>query len=237
MTMNDTLNTAIRSEEYRSLQEEHKKIRGYIFERPLLIAAGIAALAQYTLINEPESNQLTLVLKLLAFPLAIYVFYYNMAFTAKNLVTDARIIAYLQLFHEDCSTHWIGWENSLRHYRKWMNNNMINGDLEDRIAKNIEMEYIYSNNWFYIQIYRFHIIIMFFILVMWSITAYYVNSTAPLILIFIFVLILCYFLNPLYPSKHDNLIEKQRAIWIMVYRDSIHKSSASIPNYGNKTEL
>jgi hypothetical protein len=96
----------IRIEEYKSLIEEHKKNRSYIFERPLLITGTIAISIQYFCKTEISQFVLLFILLIVCF---------NLWFTAHRFQSSARIVAYLQLFHErEFKDKWIGWENALR---------------------------------------------------------------------------------------------------------------------------
>ena len=154
-----------------------------------------------------------------------YLLYFNLAFTAKKLRSDARIIAYIQVYHENCSEHWIGWETSLRNYRYWMEDHKK--DLDNWLKKNAHREYVHAEDWFYIQIYRFHAIFIFFLLVMCGAIAYNtisvesVESIKPIeafIIIPIYVGFFYYIYknNSLHPSKSETLIEDEIAKWLDV---------------------
>lgn len=215
----EKLKLEIRSEEYRSLNEEHKKNREYIFERPLLIATLIAGLAQYIINIEPEATQTTQVMKIITLLFLSYLLYYNIAFTVKKLRSDARIIAYIQVYHENCSEHWIGWETSLRNYRHWMKDN--EKDLDNLLKNYVQKEYVHAKDWFYIQIYRFHAIFIFYLLVMCGAIAYNMISVESIKPIEAFIIIpiyagffyYTYKNNSLHPSKFETLIEDEIAKW------------------------
>jgi hypothetical protein len=226
------LKLEIRSEEYRSLNEEHKKNREYIFKRPLLIATLIAGLAQYIINIEPEATQTTQVMKIITLLFLSYLLYYNLAFTVKKLRSDARIIAYIQVYHENCSEHWMGWETSLRNYRFWVKKK--GKGLQEWLNDEAQKKYVHAENWFYIQIYRFHAIFIFYLLVMCGAIAYNMISFKPiepieaLIIIPIYVGFFYYIYNnnPLHPSKLEELIENEIAIWCEVYKQE--KSGSSL---------
>jgi len=107
----------IKLEEYRSLLEEHRKNRSFLFERPLTILGLVAAAMSYLFYRSDVEFDVGLFV--LAGLMTILCF--NLWFTGNRLHSDARIVAYMQLVHEgDPLVKWIGWENSLRDYRKWM---------------------------------------------------------------------------------------------------------------------
>lgn len=100
-------------EEYRFLRQEHETNRKFVFERPLLIVT--AALAAALGLSEKGT------LGLLPIPF-LSVLAFNLWFTFNRLESSARIVAYIQLFHEGDLRRlpWIGWENALRQYRRWV---------------------------------------------------------------------------------------------------------------------
>jgi hypothetical protein len=102
----------IQSEEYKFLRQEHENNRKFIFERPLLIVG--ATFASAITIND-KSLLLLLPLPFLA------LLYFNIWFTHNRMESSARIVSYLQIVHEGVSKYkWIGWENAVRLYRKWI---------------------------------------------------------------------------------------------------------------------
>jgi len=231
-----SMNENTKIEEYRHLQEEHKKNRGYIFERPLLIIGIVAAAFQYMFQYQSSAQGpelLTSLLKLFVFPFLIFLLYYNLNFTKDKLISDSRIVAYIQLFHEDCLVpYWIGWETSLRYYRMWMNVKIENNDLQEWLRNNIKDQHISTPKglFFYAQIYYIHIIFIFFLFIIWMVTVYYVLPIISYILLLISLYLLRYFLNkenPLHFSKYSNHIEEQRVIWLDVYQTYIFNHSKS----------
>ncbi|MBN2239849.1 MAG: hypothetical protein JW712_08740 [Dehalococcoidales bacterium] len=97
-------------EEYRSLHDEHMRNRSYIFERPIIVLGVIAVALPF--MYESVVGQF-----ILAF--LIFILWYNLQFIGNRMKSDARIIAYIQMVHEPESIYkWIGWETSLREYRK-----------------------------------------------------------------------------------------------------------------------
>jgi hypothetical protein len=58
----------------------------------------------------------------------IIVLYFNFKNIRIKLYLEARIVAYIQLFHEDIShkDKWIGWETSLKYYRMFKESHKCN---------------------------------------------------------------------------------------------------------------
>lgn len=228
-------NKEIIIEEYRSLQEEHRKNREYIFERPLVVVTILAAIAQYILIYESPDKGLNLMtssLKLLTFPFLIYMLYYNLTFTKDKLRSDARIVTYIQLFFEDNSVYWIGWETSLRYHRKWTRETKkIVKDIDKWLEQKIEKEYVYhETHWFYRKIYSFHIFLIFVLLFMWILATLFILSYLKSYYFLLFFPILAlvrasYYFSKVTNSEHysnyENLIEKERTKWLYVYNTEI----------------
>lgn len=210
----------MRIEEYKCLREEHQKNRGYIFERPLLIITIVALVTQYliqyrNLYDFQEQNVLVSLMKMVMFPILIAILYFNLSFISERISSDARLVAYIQLFHEDdLSPYWMGWETSLRHYREWMNLNLEN--IEKRLEDQIKKESVFHIGWFYPKIYYFHIFFTILISCIWCFVAYQVNKIL-FVAIAIASLFLLYLFVPLHNSKFENQLEKERAIWNLVY--------------------
>lgn len=209
-------------EEYRCLREEHLRNRGYIFERPLLILSIVAFVAQY-LIQSNElydiQGQYTLapLVKLVMFPILIVILYFNLSFISERIKSDSRLVAYTQLFHEDDLAPWVGWETSLRHYRKWMKLNMRN--VEKRLRNQIENESVFHIGWFYPKIYYFHIFFTIILSCIWCFVAYQVNKILLVVILIISFFFLYLFVR-LHNSKLENQLERERAIWHLVFMES-----------------
>jgi hypothetical protein len=136
----------VKSDEYRFLRQEHEANRKLVFERPLLIVAATLAAAFST--AERGSLGLSLpFLSLLAF---------NLWFTHNRLESSARIVAYLQLIHEgEAKFPWLGWERSLRHYRKWLFK-VRSGEAQQPAAGDIPQ---FDSMAFYGPIFYFHLLL------------------------------------------------------------------------------
>jgi hypothetical protein len=212
----------IRIEEYRYLREEHQKNRSYIFERPLLIISIVALVTQYLiqyrdLYNLQGQDVLASLTRLVMFPILIVILYFNLSFISERVNSDARLVSYLQLFHEDnLSLHWIGWETSLRHYREWRNLNLKN--IEKRLDSRIEKKSVFHIGWFYPKIYYFHIFFAIIVSCIWCFVAYQVNMIIFIAITIISFILLCFFV-PLHNFKFENQLEKERAIWNLVYEE------------------
>lgn len=112
-TTNNYKNLQLESQvfEHNYLRTEIETNKKFVFERALIIVG--AALAAMLL---PQGLK---VIPLLGIPV-IGALSFNLWFTANRLKSNARIIAYIQLFHESIHPFsWIGWENALRLYRLW----------------------------------------------------------------------------------------------------------------------
>ena len=100
-----------KADERSYLRKEIEANKRLVFERALLIAG--ATFAASILSKDTKG------VELLGLP-AIGALAFNLWFTVNRLFSNARIVAYVQLFHEqDAGYSWIGWENALRQYRIW----------------------------------------------------------------------------------------------------------------------
>jgi hypothetical protein len=137
----------IRSDEYKFLRQEHEANRKLVFERPILIVAATLAAAFGT----AERGSLGLTVPFLS------VLVFNLWFTFNRLESSARIVAYIQLIHEgDAKLPWIGWENAVRRYRRWL------FDVERGAAKSPTTDgevRQFDSMAFYGPIFSFHVIL------------------------------------------------------------------------------
>ncbi len=216
------MNEEIRTEEYRYLHDEHLKNREYVFERPLLIISVVIIATHYLIQNqifESGSDLSQSIQKLTGFLFLILVLYYNLAFISQRIGSDAQIVAYIQLFHEgDLAPAWIGWENSLRCYRKWKKANSKNIPSFLKIAT--KDDHIYTHGWFYRFIYNFHLVLIFALFIILLITAHSINNILVgfLIITGLYVSLSkdSYSLYSMHHSKSGRLLEEERAIWCAV---------------------
>lgn len=147
----------IRLEEYRSLLEEHRKNRSYIFERPILILGIVAVAMQY--FYESTIGQIVLAC-------LIFILCFNLWFIGNRIRSDARIVAYIQLVHEgELRAEWLGWENTLRLYRTWMMRHNKTGDLETLRSKKLNPEAVPDRIVFYPAIWLLHFVLILSIVV------------------------------------------------------------------------
>lgn len=224
--------STIREEEYKCLIEEHQKNRVYAFERPILIFGIVVAAIQYLSLNviptnvqEIEGFRAIQLIFLSVIPVIIIgILYFNMLFVADRLYSDARIVSYIQLFHEGIlSKNWIGWESSLRFYRKWIKHHPQKArELEEKISRD-GIYHIFS----YPYIFLFHLILVFLVYLMWMVeiisivNAFYSISLVSLtfvLLIVIFMLFIWEFRRKFYLINLKNVIEHERAKWFIIYR-------------------
>lgn len=239
----------IREEEYISLREEHEKNRSYMFERPLIVLGIIAASTQYLLSSLfPKSLQELEVVQnvrwiplIIILPAFIGILYYNLVFVSQRLKSDARIVAYIQLFHEnELFNQWIGWETSLRFYRNLKEPFPV-AKVEDSIdfnplakVKDIinkkRTEKKESQTGFYPLIFWFHLFLMTFIFIVWICVAYTFGigiSYGYLLLVILFILFIPAYLLLLIkcfkrlPLSHSmNLLENERDKWLFVHKQN-----------------
>ncbi len=98
--------------ERNHLRTEIQANKKLVFERALLLAG--VALAT-SLLSTPAKGA-----EWLGLP-AIGALAFNLWFTVNRLRSNARIIAYVQLFHESETMYpWLGWETALRYRRIWL---------------------------------------------------------------------------------------------------------------------
>jgi hypothetical protein len=205
------MNTEIKLEEYKYLLREHKMNRKYIFERPLLIAGIVAVAAQYLIGHEIVQGHylFTSLMQLVMFPVLICILYFNLAFISERIRSDARVVAFIQLFHEgELVPYWIGWETSLRYYRMWKNSNSI-----EEIEKNLDMSAVFHHGWFYPKIYNFHI---WFIVILLSTACIEIYDIDKRLFIFA-ILVSFYIISSFYFAKHFRKNSKYRQILQKLY--------------------
>lgn len=144
------LDALIAAEEYKSLRDEARESRRYVFERPLVILAGMAAATQISNIR------LAAVLILVAATLLRF----NFTFTVNRVRSAARIVAYLQTSTEERRGPGIGWESALCAYRFWyMENKQKCEHLEDKLKASDEIP---DSTMFYPAVYYLHIAFMIY---------------------------------------------------------------------------
>jgi hypothetical protein len=230
MNMGEDFKEKIKIEEYKCLREEHQKNRGHIFERPLLIISIVALATQFLiqysgLHSSYGQDSLALLASLATFPILIAILYFNLSFIAERLKSDARLVAYIQLFHEDkFANRWTGWETSLRRYRIWMNSKN-NNELE--IQKKMEKSAIFHVGWFYPKIYYFHVFFVIVILLIWFLVIHRllvaysdnINVITFIVMLIVSLYLLHHYFIPLRSSQLEDRIERERAIWLLVYNE------------------
>lgn len=205
----------IRLEEYRSLLEEHRKNRSYIFERPIIILGIVAATMQY--FYESTIGQ---------FVLAglIFILMFNLWFIGHRIRSDARIVAYIQLVHEgELRTKYFGWENALRQYRKWMMHHKKTGDLELLRLKKLDSEAVPDRIVFYPAIWLLHFVLVLLTFIVTLAGGYPFKTViaslginAISVAAIIFMIFAIGFYNP---KQLKVSIELERATWLCVFEE------------------
>jgi hypothetical protein len=207
----------IKIEEYRSLLEEHRRDRSYIFERPLLILGIIAFAMRY--FYESDTDLLVLIGLI-----TIVIFCFNLWFTVNRLQSDARIVAYIQLVHEGgYRERWFGWENALREYRILMGNDAKSGVLNSMIADIQNGKFGPASSNFYKVIWILHISLVIFIcaasllsLLPFEALLEKIEACAILAAAILFI---GYAFGPLRPARLKNRMELERKIWESVFEE------------------
>lgn len=204
------LETAIRSAEYATLRSELLQNKQYVFERPLLIitAAGVAS------VELPDKPAVVLL------PISlVVVLLINLWFTVNRLRSIARIAAYVEVVLESvASTRWIGWEKSLRIHRKWMKTHSPE-ERKELLNPHIEPSAIPDAMTFYPLIFWLHAATVVLAVavsglsVMESPDIIQVVAFSTTLLVSLVFAGLC--VGPYRPDKMRDLIEVQRAIWIV----------------------
>ncbi len=197
------------AEEYNSLREELLQAKKYVFERPILIVAAAAAGSRGL-----EKEFLILVLVLVA---ALLLF--NFWFTVNRLFSAARIAAYIQLELEERSHgRWVGWETCLREYRRWLQVEPIKRRQE--IDESLDIDAIPDALMYYSPIYKLHIGLMAMAVCITSILAVH-NWTwlsgAGALLVILLASWFVRYLNRYRPKTMRASIERNRAIWKLVF--------------------
>ncbi len=200
-------------DEYETLREELLQAKKNVFERPLVIAA--LAIAGLKFIDKEYVVILPVAMSLIAL--------FNYWFTINRLMSAARIVAYIQVVLENKSNddEWLGWETSLRFYRKWQRKNKSN--MKNIIKNELETDALPNSFLYYPPIYYFHIFIILSAVI--SSVTMAVMSGEKISIIFsvitcvVFLISIKYFYRYV-PGKVRTLIEENRVIWINVKKEN-----------------
>jgi len=198
---------SIQADEYKTLRDEILQGKKWVFERPLLIITISIALVKY--LEDPFLFFLPI--------LIIGVMFFNLWFTVNRLKSIARIVAYIQLVHENDNHlyRWIGWESSLRYWRKWIKGN--EKKIHNIVEKNLDKDTIPDAIGYYPVIYFMHIGIVILVFVS---TLFYTLSRPSFIQIVSFVVCAGFiakfyqYTKAAHPRKLGNAIEESRIIWM-----------------------
>jgi hypothetical protein len=231
---NPKVNVHEMHEEHRQLRQELNVNRRFVFERPIVIAgvglAGYAGLAD------------KLDLRLLPVPI-LAVLLFNLWFTYNRLLSNARIISYIQLIHDPKdsksdrkdSKSWVGWETALHSYRTWFANHCKTWSKALKTWRKAQKEISPQRDsmGFYTPIFRFHLSIgtIFCVFVVSSrLWAADRNTFDTLVIVADTIALLIYggvaFFS-LRPSRVRSSIEVCRCIWEKVLPDKTDISSGT----------
>lgn len=157
------------------------------------------------------------------FSFLIFVLYYNLTYTKNRLIINFRIVAYIHLFHEDfLAPYWVGWDTSMRYYRKWVNANMKKKEYLEKLKNNTEEDnfHIPKSLFVYRELYFAHVIFILLLLGFMTFRVLNISLTVPTVCISVVILVFFFSkMNPLHYSKFANQIEKERIIWIDVFEN------------------
>lgn len=212
-------NEQLKLEEYRSLQEEHRKNRGYIFGSPVLVLGIVAAGIEYSAKTGLDNP--------LIFAILIFIICYSIWFLGNRLRSDARIVSYIQLVHEgEYQSKWMGWESILREYRIWYHTHQEKGDFKTLQEEKLDKDAIPSALMFYPAIWLFYILLVLSIvaLVIFKIidvlklpaglhSTHIVSAAATVIATGYFFY---YAFGKLYPEHLNAVYERERANWLCI---------------------
>jgi hypothetical protein len=197
--------------EYNTLRAELLENKKYVFERPLLIitAAGIASLQLSNTVSAMWLPFLLITLLLI-----------NLWFTVNRLQSIARIAAYINVVLESYPEKWKGWETALRLHRKW--HKAHDSDTQkDLIEPHIDKSAIPDAMMFYPPLFLLHVAtVVVTLAVAIQSTPHYPLTKESIVSLLSTVGLACVFavycLGKFHPKKMTDLIERQRAIWIVV---------------------
>jgi hypothetical protein len=198
--------------EYNTLRQELLEAKRYVFERPLAITALAAVGLQ--VFDKPQHVALPVGVALLTL--------FNFWFTVNRLQSAARICGYIQLVLEPSATHqWVGWETSLRQYRKWLRS-MPPWQARKYVEDRVDRESAPDTLMYYPPVYYFHCALMGFAAVagllqferetaLWSRG---LSLCAPAFGVWSVV-----YLVRWKPSRLRFSIERNRVIWLAVLKE------------------
>jgi hypothetical protein len=199
------------ADEYRTLREELTISRKYVFERPLLILALVAASSR---IIEVEYAALLLVV-------VAALLLFNFWFTTNRLTSGARITAYIQVELEERKYgRWLGWETCLRQYRRWLKDGREQKEKE--ITDALDKNAIPDALMYYPPIYMLHMGLMTMTLiaaVLLAVRQQNCLSIAGAVLVSGIGVWFVIYLYQSFPSRMRALIERNRVIWIKVFEE------------------
>jgi hypothetical protein len=199
-----SVDNPILEKEYESLRIEILQGKQYVFERPIIIISIIVGLMQFL------DKEYALYIPILL----VFFLTFNIWFTSNRMGSIARIISYIQLILEEKRYPYIGWETSLRNYRKYFKLNNIN------LRKfNINQKAVYDNLGYYPTIYLLHIAVIIVAIVIMIIFIDYRNILNIIVLCIslLTVLLSLYYFRLIRPKVLIPMIEKNRAIWKCVF--------------------
>lgn len=203
--------------EYQHLRDEIDSNKRFVFERPLLIV-GIIVTADFATGGLGIAGGLFTIVALA----------FNLWFTKNRLESSARIIAYIQLRHEEnCPYPGTGWETALRLYRAYKSPNPPTreeiGEIKFTAPGKDSLRFYGSIVYLHVFILLGTLVISFFQDAIVSLASHFGVEAAvdrQIILAAIgsaLAIVLGVLLWQLRPQKIRSGIENERQIWISVF--------------------
>lgn len=210
--------------EYETLREELLQNQRYMYERPLVILAAVG-LAAVQFKDAPHMIVLPLLL--------IWVLLVNLWFTANRLRSVAMIASYISVAIEPGSPFvWVGWTNACRLRRQWRRKHMDAADRARRIEKHFNPNAEQAGRSTYSVIVVLHGVPAIFGAVASFLIGFGEMSGHVLTLVCASATMsILFFAASVWrwrPRKMNNLIERQRAIWMAVFADDANSANSNV---------
>jgi hypothetical protein len=156
-------------------------------------------------------------------PLLICILCVNLWFTENRLRSSARICGYIGVALEPGSRYpWVGWENALRLYRKWVKT--YDDDVQaSRINKIFDHTTTPRGMRYYSLLVALHVVPVVFAMIASTLTLCNGADKIKIAMVLLTAAAAAYFANlaagRLRPDKVTHLVEYERSIWELVFGD------------------
>ncbi len=206
-----------RLDELNTLRNELLQNKKFVFERPILIlsATGVA----FAQISKNGLFHISIII--LSF-VVILLLLLNLQFTINRIKSIARISAYILLFLEPVRLlKWIGWENSLRIYRRWQKENSISQRYN--LKEFIDKTELPESMMFYSLIFFIHfipvILILGAVIFVLSKQTEIIEISISIVTIILGFIFLFKCIKDYRPNKQRDLIERARIVWLLSFME------------------